>query len=110
MTPVAEVQTGVKEDTTSISPRETSVQEFLGLTDVQVYLIDLKNDLADEIKVRRKAAKLTQAQAAAMAGIQQPQLAAIESGREGATLDLLFRILLSMGVSVPELGDLLEIE
>jgi DNA-binding XRE family transcriptional regulator len=107
MTPV-QIQDG--SEIVSISPRETSVQEFLDLTDVQVYIIDLKNDLAEEIKDRRKAAKLTQAQVAAMAGIQQPQLAAIESGREGASLDLLFRILLSMGVSTRELGDLLQAE
>lgn len=110
MTPLVEIQKSDEQDTSPISPCETSVQEFLGLSDVQVYLIDLKNDLADEIKVRRKAAKLTQVQVATMAGIQQPQLAAIESGREGASLDLLFRILLSMGVSIRELGDLLQVE
>jgi DNA-binding XRE family transcriptional regulator len=76
-----------------------SVQEFLGLSDEEVALIELKLDLSRAIKARRIARKLTQQHLAKLLGSSQSRVAKMEAGDRSVSIDLLIRTLLKMGTS-----------
>jgi transcriptional regulator with XRE-family HTH domain len=54
-------------------------------------------DLAAKLKALRLSKKLTQAEAAARAGLKQPFLARLESGRQYPTVQTLQRIAQALG-------------
>ena len=72
-------------------------QDFLGLTDEEVKLIDLRLRVARAAKSAREKAGLTQADLAKRIGSSQPRVAAAERAGKGASLDLLFRCLFASG-------------
>lgn len=81
-----------------------SVQDFLGLTDVEAALVEIKLALAKEIKATRAAKRMTQKQLAALVETSQPRVVTMERG--DASLDLLTKTLVALGVGRSRLGEL----
>lgn len=81
-----------------------SAQEFLGLSDEEVALIDLKLTLGRALKERRVRQRLSQAEVASRIRSSQSRVAKMESGDVTVSIDLLVRTLLALGASRKELG------
>jgi DNA-binding XRE family transcriptional regulator len=84
--------------------RVTNAQEFLGLSDEETMLIDLKISLIQKLKETRALKKLTQQQLARLIGSSQSRVAMLEQGRPDVSLDLICRALFALGVGRKELG------
>jgi DNA-binding XRE family transcriptional regulator len=84
--------------------RDTTTQEFLGLSDEEMALIDLKISLIQKLKALRSQRKMTQHQLAKLINSSQPRVAMMERGRPDISLDLICRALFALGVSRRELG------
>ncbi len=84
--------------------RVTSAQEFLGLSDEEMELIDLKIALIEKLKQIRSRKNITQQKLARLIGSSQSRVAMMERGRDDASLDLICRALFALGVSRGELG------
>lgn len=87
-----------------------SVADFLGLTPAESLYIELRLLLADALKARRQAAKLTQKAFAKAMKSSQSRIAKAEANDPSVSLDLLVRSLIALGVSLVELGRLLDIQ
>lgn len=79
-------------------------QEFLGLTDEEARLIDLRVGLAGAIRRRREANGLSQRQLAERVGSSQPRIAHVERAAPGVSLDLMVRVLFALGGSMADLA------
>ena len=79
-------------------------KEFLGLSDEESELIELKLRLADAVNARRVRQALTQHQLAALLGTSQSRVAKIEAADPSVSIDLMLRSLLRMGASRSDLG------
>ncbi len=77
--------------------RVTTAQEFLGLSDAEATLVELRLQLADGLRNRRTAAGLTQAQLAKAVGSSQSRIAKMEGGDPQASLESLVRALVAAG-------------
>jgi DNA-binding XRE family transcriptional regulator len=84
--------------------RVTDAQDFLGLTDEEMALIDLKISLIEKLKQTRARRRVTQQQLARLIHSSQSRVAMMERGRSDASLDLICRALFALGVSRGELG------
>jgi transcriptional regulator with XRE-family HTH domain len=82
----------------------TDTQEFLGLSDGEMALIDLKISLIEKLKQTRRENGVTQQQLARRIGSSQSRVAMLEQGRPDVTLDLICRALFALGVSRKGLG------
>jgi transcriptional regulator with XRE-family HTH domain len=82
----------------------TDTQEFLGLSDEEMDLIELKISLIKKLKKTRTAKKLTQQQLAQLLHSSQSRVAMLEQGRPDVSLDLICRALFAMGVRRREIG------
>lgn len=76
-----------------------TAQEFLGLSDEEAALIDLKLALGRALKERRTRQRLSQAAVAARIRSSQSRVAKMESGDATVSIDLLVRTLLALGAS-----------
>ena len=72
-------------------------QDFLGLSEEEVALIEIKLSLAKEIRRLRTAEALTQEEVAVRIGSSQSRVAKMEAADPSVSLDLLVRTLLSLG-------------
>jgi ribosome-binding protein aMBF1 (putative translation factor) len=81
-----------------------TVQEFLGLSDEEMELIDLKVRLIRMLRPAREAAGITQEELARRIGSSQSRVAKMEAARPDVSLDLICRALLAMGVSRQGIG------
>ena len=79
--------------------RVGGAQEFLGLTDQELALIDIKLRFADALRKRRISRHLTQAQVARLVRSSQSRVAKMEAADESVSLDLMVRSLLALGLS-----------
>lgn len=79
--------------------RVASAAEFLGLTKEEAALIEMKLGLADSLRRRRQARKLTQAQLAKRLGSSQSRVAKMEAADPSVSIDLLVRALLDLGAT-----------
>src|SRR5882672_10185826 len=79
-------------------------KEFLGLSNEEAGLIELKLAVADFLHRERQRQSLTQAQVAKRIGSSQSRVARIEAGDATVSLDLMFRTALSLGASLPALA------
>ncbi len=84
--------------------RAGTAADFLGLSDQEAALIEIKLALARDLKSRRQSRKLTQAQLAQLLRSSQSRVAKMEAGDPAVSLDLLLRSLLSLGVSSKQLA------
>jgi predicted transcriptional regulator len=73
--------------------------DFLGLTKEEAALIEMKLGLAESLRRRRVARKLTQMQLAKQLGSSQSRVAKMEAADASVSIDLLVRALLEMGAT-----------
>ena len=71
--------------------------DFLGMTEAERRLLDLRVAVSLAVKRRREAAGVTQAELAGLIGSGQSRVAKIESGGGKASLDLMFKALVALG-------------
>jgi len=81
-----------------------SAQEFLGLTDDEMALIEMRLALGRSLKERRLASGLTQQELASQVGSSQSRIAKMESADPAVSIDLFVRSLLKLGATRQELG------
>ncbi len=81
-----------------------TVSEFLGLTDEEAALIELKLDLAKAARTERMRRQMTQEELGAILGSSQSRVAKMEAGDPSVSIDLLIRSLLKMGVTRRDLA------
>lgn len=84
--------------------KTTDTQKFLGLSDEEMSVIDLKISLIQKLRDARKAAGVTQKQLAKLMKSSQSRVAMLESGSSDASLELICKALFVLGVSSKELG------
>jgi ribosome-binding protein aMBF1 (putative translation factor) len=78
--------------------RVGSAAEFLELTPEEEALIELKADLGEAIRKRRKASRMTQNSLAKKLGSSQSRIAKMEAGDPSVSLDLQLRSLFVLGL------------
>lgn len=81
-----------------------TAREFLGLTDEESALIEMKLALARSLKELRLAQELTQEDLARELGSSQSRVAKMESADATVSMELLVRSLLVLGASRQEVG------
>lgn len=81
-----------------------TVGEFLGLTEEESALIELRLALARSIRERRLAQGLTQAELGSQLGSSQSRVAKMEAADVTVSIDLLVRSLLKLGATRQEVG------
>ena len=86
---------------------ETSVQDFLGLTDEEVEYIELKLRLGKMLRECRAQSNITQVELAKAISSSQSRVAKMEKGDPSVTVDLQIRSLFAMGFKRKNLGELL---
>jgi len=80
--------------------RVTSVREFLGLSEAETAIVELRLELATAVRERRVAAGLTQAQLAKAVGSSQARIAKIENADPQASLESMVRALVTAGARI----------
>ena len=83
--------------------KETTVQEFLHLSEADVQYIEIKLALSRLLRIVRERRGLTQTKAAALLKTSQSRLARMEAGDPSVSLDLLVRGLFALGASPKDL-------
>jgi len=81
-----------------------SASEFLELNDTEAALVAIRVSLAQGVRKRRKAAGLTQAAVAKKAGTTQARVAKAENANPEISLDLLMRLLISLGANPKQIA------
>ena len=84
--------------------RVGSASDFLGLTKEEAAFVEMKLALADSVRRRRQARRLTQTQLARRIGSSQSRVAKMEAADPSVSIDLLMRALLEMGASRAEVA------
>src|SRR2546427_1608635 len=83
--------------------KETTVQEFLNLSEADVQYIEMKLALSRMLRLIRERRRMTQTKAAALIKTSQSRLARMEAGDPSVSLDLLVRGLFALGASPKDL-------
>jgi DNA-binding XRE family transcriptional regulator len=81
-----------------------SYADFLGLTDAEVVLVELRGSLAAALKARRTRLGVTQVELAKRLRSSQSRVAKMEAGNPSVSFELLMRALLVLGASRQELA------
>ena len=84
--------------------KETTVKEFLNLSDADAQYIETKLALSRRLRQIREERHLTQTKAASLLKTSQSRLARMEAGDPSVSLDLLVRGLFTLGATWRELG------
>jgi phage-related protein len=84
--------------------RVGTVQDFLGLSEEESAYIEVKIRLAEGLRQRRQAKRLSQADLATKLQSSQSRVAKMEAGDPSVSLDLLIRSLIRLGASHHELS------
>jgi transcriptional regulator with XRE-family HTH domain len=84
-----------------------SVADFLGITEEEAVYIDLRVRLADALKARRQAARLSQKAFASARKSSQSRIAKAEANDPSVSLDLVIRSLIALGVNLGELASII---
>lgn len=84
-----------------------TANEFLGLTQEESTLLDLKIRLGMTLQKERKANHLTQAQLARRIHSSQSRVAKMEGGDPSVTIDLLLKSLLNLGIEKKNLAEVI---
>lgn len=83
--------------------KETTVREFLDLSEADAQYIEMKLGLSRLLRSVRERRHLTQTKAAALLKTSQSRLARMEAGDPSVSLDLLVRGLFALGASPKDL-------
>ncbi len=78
--------------------------DFLGLSDEERQLVELRVAVGRAVRRRRAERNLTQHDLAARIRSSQSRVAKLEAGARGVSLDLMFRGLFAVGGSVADLA------
>lgn len=78
--------------------------EFLGLTEEEAAIVELKVGLAYAVRERRSRRSLTQEQLGRLLGSSQSRVAKMEAADPSVSLDLMVRSLLRLGASRKEVA------
>ena len=84
--------------------RVGTAAEFLGLSAEESAFVEMKLALADGVRRRRQAKRLTQVQLAQRIGSSQSRVAKMETADPSVSIDMLVRTLLAMGASRAEVA------
>jgi predicted XRE-type DNA-binding protein len=84
--------------------RVGDAEDFLGLTEAERRLVELRVNLSRTVRRLREEQQLTQKQLAAKLKSSQSRVAKIELGAADVSLDLLFRGLFTLGGGLPDLN------
>jgi predicted XRE-type DNA-binding protein len=82
-----------------------SVKEFLGLSEADAVLIEMKLALSQSLRDRRKKQGLSQVQLAERLQSSQSRVAKMEAGDLSVSMDLLVSSLLQLGASSADLAN-----
>jgi len=82
-----------------------SVKEFLGLSEADTVLIEMKLALSQSLRDRRKKQGLSQVQLAERLQSSQSRVAKMEAGDPSVSMDLLVSSLLLLGASSADLAN-----
>ena len=80
-----------------------SVQDFLGLSDAEAALIEVKLALSRTLRDRRQRRGVSQVELAKRLGSSQSRVAKMEAGDPSVSMDLLVSSLLVLGASSADL-------
>ncbi len=89
---------------TSKSYVEVEFGDWLGLDEAEKKVVDFRVALVKAIRRIREVSNETQADLAKRAGTKQPNIAKIEAGGIGVSLDVLLRVYFTLGVNLKDLG------
>ncbi len=84
--------------------KETTMKEFLNLSDADAEYIEWKLTLSRRLRQLRQRKKLTQTRAATLLKTSQSRLARMEAGDPTVSLDLLARGLFALGARWEDLA------
>lgn len=84
--------------------RVGSAAEFLGLSEEEAVLLEVKLALAQTLRNRRLAEEMTQTELAKLLGSSQSRVAKMEAADPDVSVDLLVRALAAMGVTRRDLA------
>lgn len=76
-----------------------SAREFLGLTEAEAAVVEVKLELAKALRDQRARRKMTQEEAGRLLGSSQSRVAKMEAGDPSVSIDLLVRALFKLGGS-----------
>ena len=85
--------------------KETTVKEFLDLSEADMQYIEIKLSLSRSFRELRQRRHLTQMKAATLLKTSQSRLARMEAGDPTVSLDLLVRGLFALGATRKELAE-----
>lgn len=78
-------------------------KNFLGLSDAEMAIINVRVALARELKKQRRNRKVSQERFATLIGSSQSRVAKMEAGDRSVSLELLMRALLVLGASTKQI-------
>ena len=84
--------------------RVGDARDFLGLSETEAALVEVRVSLARELRRRRLRKSLSQAALARRIGSSQSRVARMEAGHPSVSLDLLIRSLLTAGSTSSDIG------
>jgi DNA-binding XRE family transcriptional regulator len=84
--------------------RVTDVQELLGLDDADMQIVELKVELAKEVRRRREAESMTQLELAGRMNVSQSRIPVIESGMS-VGLESILHAFLAQGGNMVEFAE-----
>jgi hypothetical protein len=84
--------------------RVGTAADFLRLSREEATLVDLRLALADALRARRLARRVTQVALAKRLGSSQSRVAKMEAGDPSVSIDLLLRALLALGATPREIA------
>ena len=87
--------------------RVGDADEFLNLSKEESAYIELKMNLGENLKVRRKMQKLTQTALAKIIHSNQARVARMEKGDPSVSIDLLIKSLYSLGTTNTDLANII---
>lgn len=82
-------------------------KEFLNLSDEELEYIEIKLALSQSVRRLRREKGLTQEQTAQLIGSSQSRVAKMEAGDPSVSVDLLVKMLLTLGASREKLAEMI---
>ena len=87
-----------------------SAGEFLGLSDAEEMLVNMKLALAKSVKELRQSKGMTQDHLAKLIGSSQSRVAKLETADRSVSIELLVRSLAALGASRAQIGKIIGTE
>ena len=81
-----------------------SADEFLGLSESEIMLVNMKASLAKRVRETRRSKRLSQVRLAKLIGSSQSRVAKLESGDRSVSIELLIKTLAAMGTTRSQIG------